>query len=110
MHKLAFLFVLCFLASCSHRGALKQENDLRGLQEKAASQREGYDLAISNGKKSIPVVVEFHRLFADAVSSISYYTGEYGDPEWNSKAGLYDRYILTVQFKIDLDDTRTKIN
>lgn len=101
MHKLALSVVLCFLASCSHQGALKQE--------KTASLNKAYDLAIAGGKKSIPIVTEFHRLFADSVSSISYYTGEYGDPEWNSKAGLYERYILTMQLKIELDDTRTRI-
>ncbi|HUS10586.1 MAG TPA: hypothetical protein VMZ30_08985 [Pyrinomonadaceae bacterium] len=109
MPKLALLFVLSFLASCSHRAGLQQSNDLRGAQEKAALQSKRYDLSIAYGKQSIPIVMEFHRLFGDAVSSISYYTGEYGDPEWNSKVGLYGRYILTMQFKIELDDTRTKI-
>jgi len=111
MHKLArFFFVVCFLASCSNQGVLRQEKDLKGPQEKAVSLGKGYDLAIANGGKSIPSVIEFHRLFADEVSSISYYTGEYGDPEWNSKVGLHERYILTMQFKIELDDTRTKIS
>jgi hypothetical protein len=109
MHKSALFFVLCFLASCSYQVPLKQEKDLKELQERTASLNKGYDLAIANGKKSIRIVIEFHRLFADAVSSISYYTGEYGDPEWNSKVGLYERYILTMQFKIELDDKRTKI-
>jgi hypothetical protein len=110
MSKLPFLFVLCFLVSCSHRVGLKQANDLKGAQEKAALQSQRYDLAIAYGKKSIPIVMEFHRLFGDAVSSISYYTGEAEDREWNSKVGLYERYILTMQFKIELDDTRTKIS
>lgn len=109
MRKLIYLFLLCVLPACAHAGDSGQQKELKELQEKAASLDKGYKLAVADGVKNVPVVAEFNRLFDGANNSISYYTGEYGSPEWNSKVGLYDRYVLTMQAKIELDEARTGI-
>ena len=43
------------------------------------------------------------RLFPGSLHFISYYTGTHGNPIWNSKAGLYGHYILTMQMPITLE-------
>lgn len=92
MQKRMFLVLLGCLTSCVHQAV-----------------EESYNRALEDGLKHNRIVIEFHRVFPSAISSISYFTGQYGDPEWNSKAGLHERYIVTMQAKIDLDPTRTKI-
>src|SRR5262249_10875434 len=68
-----------------------------------------HDLALADGKQSISYVREFTQLFPQGKHFISYYTGEYGNPTWNSKAGLHGRYVLTLQTPIPFDATRTKV-
>jgi len=109
MNKLIYFFLLCLFTSCSSEEASQQQKELKELQKKVEGLDKNYDLALAHGRESVPVVKEFNRLFTQASNWISYYTGEYGNPEWNSKVGLHDRYILTMQFKIEFDDTRTRI-
>jgi hypothetical protein len=69
----------------------------------------GYDQALESGLETIPYASEFNQFFPGSDNFISYYTGQAGEPIWNSKAGLYGRYILSLQVKITFDETRTKI-
>ena len=62
--------------------------------------------ATDNGVTEIKAVREFESLFPDSYHFISYYKGEKGTPAWNSKIGLHGRYVLTVQFPIEFDETR----
>lgn len=64
-------------------------------------------LALANGRREIDIVKKFEGLFPDSRHFISYYSGTKGDPRWNSKIGLHGRYILTLQFDIQFDPTRT---
>ena len=63
--------------------------------------------AVTNGVAELDVAKDFEALFRDSEHFISYYTGTKGDPTWNSKVGLHGRYVLTVQFGIGFDDSRT---
>ena len=65
-----------------------------------------YDIALTNGIASLDVAKEFNALFPDAHNFISYYTGQYGQPHWNSEIGLYGRYVLSVQFDLKFDSSR----
>ena len=107
MQKLACLLLLCLVVSC-HQYPVS-ESDVKRAQERVRPVTDAYNLAVADGKKNNRFVVEFHRLFPSAASAISYYTGEYGDPMWTSKAGIHGRYIRTMQFKIQLDQTTTRI-
>ncbi len=69
----------------------------------------GYNKALESGKKEIPYVPEFIRLFPNSIHFYSYYTGEAGSPTWNSKAGLFGRYVLTMQIPVTFDSTRTTV-
>jgi hypothetical protein len=63
--------------------------------------------AVANGVVELDVAKDFEALFPDAEHFISYYTGTKGDPTWNSTVGLHGRYVLTVQFGIGFDASRT---
>ena len=65
--------------------------------------------AIANAVKSEPSVVAFERLYPGSEHFISYYTGSYGQPRWNSKTLIYDRYELKMQFDIDIDPAGTTV-
>lgn len=69
----------------------------------------GSEAAIRNGQAEIPAIAEFVELYPNATHFISYYTGQYGQPRWNSEVGLYGRYVLTVQCSIEFDWTRRHI-
>ena len=64
---------------------------------------ENYPKTITDGLTSIPHSAEFASLFPQARHTISYFTGEYGSPTWNSKAGIADRYVLSMQIPVTLD-------
>ena len=72
-------------------------------------QRSSRDAAVANAIKSEPHVAAFDRLFPTAEHSISYYTGQYGQPRWNSTQLLYGRYELAMQFDIDIDRSGTQV-
>jgi hypothetical protein len=87
------LCLLSFLPSCwGKRGNMKR-----------------YDQALQSGFETIPYTKQFSTLFPDSNNFISYYTGEYGTPTWNSKVGLYGRYVLQLQITITLNEPRSKI-
>ena len=67
-----------------------------------------YAMAVASGRR-LEWVRQVDRLFPNAEHSISYYTGEFGKPRWNSKLPLYGRYVLTADVEITLDEPRTKI-
>lgn len=62
--------------------------------------------AVSSGRATIPHVQQFERLFPGSLHSISYSTGEYGPPTWNSKAALHGRYVLTMQMPLEISRER----
>ena len=68
-----------------------------------------YSKAVTDGLQSIQSASEFDALFPNAEHSISYYTGEYGRPAWNSQAGLHGRYIISLQVYITFDRRGRKI-
>ena len=73
---------------------------------KASYTQEDYDMALASGISGIEVVREFESLYPDAEHFITYYAKERGGSKWNSKVGLLGRYVLTVQFPIDFDESR----
>ena len=60
----------------------------------------GYDDAVASGRTSIPQVQEFESLFKDPRHGITHYTGVYGTPTWESKAGVFGRYIVVMQVPV----------
>lgn len=64
--------------------------------------------AEKNAAADIDEVRQFTALYPNARHFISHYTGTKGDPRWNSKAGIHGRYIVSMQFGIDFDASRTK--
>ena len=60
----------------------------------------GSGRAVASARSTIPVIEQFERLFPGSDHFISYYTGTHGPPTWNSHAGLYGRYVLTMQMPI----------
>lgn len=64
-----------------------------------------YAAAIENGLKEIELAGDVDRLFQNAEHFISYYPRG-GTPIWNSKVGLYQRYVLTMRFEIAFDFAR----
>ena len=70
---------------------------------------ENYDQTIGHGTVSIPSVAQFKELFPKSRHFITYYTGREGPSVWNSKAGIGNRYILTMQFPVTLDRANAKV-
>ena len=64
---------------------------------------ENYPKTITDGLTSVSYAAEFAALFPQGRHTISYFTGENGSPTWNAKAGIADRYILTMQIPVTLD-------
>ena len=64
---------------------------------------------IADAQATVQTVQEFDETFPAGVHFISYYTGQYGRPGWNSEVGLYGRYVLTMQAAIDLNAMRSRI-
>jgi hypothetical protein len=69
----------------------------------------GYNAAIRSGPSEIGPVSQFVELFPDARHSITYYTGQMGQPQWTSTVGLHGRYVLTVQTDIEFDWSRRHV-
>lgn len=65
--------------------------------------------AEKNGLKEIVYAAQINELFPDATHFISYYTGEYGTPTWNSTMDLYGRYVFTMQCEVEFDADRLHI-
>jgi hypothetical protein len=69
-----------------------------------------YETAVANGQSEIPIVREFCKLYPEAHSSISYFTGSRGPTTWQSRVGLHGRYILYLETEIELDLLRRHIS
>ncbi|MDA0766327.1 MAG: hypothetical protein O3A92_05835 [Verrucomicrobia bacterium] len=65
------------------------------------------EAAERNGSISMPIAKEFADVFPNAFHWIGYYNGTKGDPRWNSQVGVHDRYVLSMEFEIEFDPTRT---
>lgn len=61
-----------------------------------------YQAAIAYGAARDPLVQEFSSAFPSASHSISYYTGQFGAPQWNSEVVLNDQIQVTMTFPIAL--------
>lgn len=68
-----------------------------------------YQAALRDGQQAIPYARDFTRLFPEARSFFSYYTGEYGPTTWNSEVAVYGRYELTLQVEVSLDSPRRRV-
>jgi hypothetical protein len=74
-----------------------------------AAPAQGYQLAVQSGRQ-LPLVQDFSRVFPDASHGIANYLGKRAGPTaWTSEVGLYERYVLSLQFEITLDISRTQI-
>jgi hypothetical protein len=65
--------------------------------------------AVSNARREISFAREFDTLYPGAKGFFSYYTGEKGPTTWNSKVGLFGRYILTMQVRVTMDADRIHV-
>lgn len=83
------LAILCFACSLSGCGS--------------------YSGTIDNAVASDPSVRAFAQLFPDSRHFISYFSATHGQPTWNSEVLLHSRYVLTMQFEIDIDRFKSKI-
>ncbi len=79
------------------------------LQALVEAQTRKYGQTVINGRRTIPYAQQFSELFTNRQEFISYYTGAFGPQTWNSKAGLYGRYVLSMQMRIRMDKTGTNI-
>jgi hypothetical protein len=59
-------------------------------------------LLIRSAKNDVELIGDFEELYPETYSFVSYYTGEYGHPTWNSEAAIHKRYVLTMQMKITI--------
>lgn len=71
---------------------------------------EDYAKSLADGLTSLENASQFEKLFPKSEHFISYYTAIYGTPTWNSKAGIYGRYVLTMQFEIKVDRNTYKVS
>ena len=62
-------------------------------------------IAIADTMKNEPYVADFNRFYPDAENFISYYTGDYGDPSWNSTVTIDGKYVLTMQYGLTVGKT-----
>jgi len=64
---------------------------------------------VSNTTATEPNVKAFNSLFTKTTNFISYFTGDFGQPRWNSIAGIHGRYELTMQFDVDVNRTNSTL-
>ena len=76
-----------------------------GCRDYTGTEKE-YSQAIFNAQSDLPLAHEFASLYPLREEFISYFTGKYGQPKWNSKIGLHGRYIVTMQFPIQVNGSR----
>lgn len=58
---------------------------------------------VSANRGSYPVISEFYGAFPEAFSYVSHARAGYGPRVWNSTAPIHGRYVLTLQFEIEID-------
>ena len=64
---------------------------------------------VASGRATMVPVQQFERLHPGASHFVSYLTGTHGTPTWNSVAGLYGRYELTMQVPVRLNAMRNGV-
>jgi hypothetical protein len=79
---------------------------LEGMNKKWAVLED--DLLV-NGHRMIPYLFEFATLFPTNIEFREYSTGQAERYLWNMQTGLYGRYLLRMQVRFRVDDTRTNI-
>ena len=62
--------------------------------------------ATKNGVAELGIASDFDALFPGSHHFISYYSGNKGQPTWNSRIGLHGRYVLTARFHVRFDSNR----
>jgi len=65
--------------------------------------------AEDNARREVSYVREFEEVFPGAIGFFSYYTGTYGPTTWNSKVGLFGRYVLQMQLGVTLNCCRSHV-
>jgi hypothetical protein len=68
-----------------------------------------YELALMNGLNHLKTVKQFNEIYPEAISFISYFTSTNIIQKWNSQAGIYQRYRLTLQLNISIDRTNLDV-
>lgn len=68
-----------------------------------------YNQAVASAVSSEPYVVAFDKLYPGSEHLISYFAGQHGTPQWNSKALIHGRYVLTMQFDVSIDSSGTQV-
>jgi hypothetical protein len=61
------------------------------------------DMIVANVLRQEPSARRFNELFPDSRHFISYVTGHYGPPTWNSATKLYGRYKLQMSASLQID-------
>jgi hypothetical protein len=64
---------------------------------------------VTSGKQQIPIVSQFIRIFPSAGHFVTYVTQREGTPVWNSVAGVNQRYVVTLQIPIAIDESGRKV-
>lgn len=65
-------------------------------------------LAIADTIQTEPYVSDFNRFYPGTEHFISYYSGDYGEPTWNSVVTIKQKYRLTMQYQLDVDSSGKK--
>ena len=68
-----------------------------------------YNSVLTSGSQKITEAVAFRTLFSNTHEFLTYFDGYYGEPQWNSKALLHGRYVLTLQCKIGVDYAKSAV-
>ena len=68
-----------------------------------------YNSVLTSGSQKVTEAVTFRALFPNTHEFLTYFDGYYGEPQWNSKALLHGRYVLTLQCKIGVDFSRSAV-
>lgn len=60
--------------------------------------------------RTIPLLQQFCSRFADGHHFISYVTGKESQTTWNSKVGLFGRYVIDMQVRTAVDRSTLKLS
>jgi len=64
---------------------------------------------VQSGCVTIPYVRQLTALYPSAVHFVSHSTGQFGPPEWISKAPVAGRYILEIRMPVTVDQRAQRI-
>lgn len=73
------------------------------------SELKAYNATLAFGQTNIDVVKEFQVVYPKAFSYIGYFADTNTFQVWNSEIGLYDRYILTLQINVKVDQSKPSL-